>query len=119
MNDLNQINKLPSLRGGLKRSNSRRSTYKRSGSKRSGSKRGKRGGYSLAGFPQLAGTAWDSAIGGIKNVVNGFNGTSQLPSAWPYNQPELTKQPNIPFIKPIDIAALKTAAAERAAAAAR
>ena len=124
MNDLNQINKLPSLRGGLKRSNSKRSTYKRSGSKRSGSKRsgskrGKRGGYSLAGFPQLAGTAWDSAIGGIKNVVNGFNGTSQLPSAWPYNQPELTKQPNIPFIKPIDITALKTAAAERAAAAAR
>ena len=109
MNGPNQINKLPSLRGGLKRS----------GSKRSGSKRGKRGGYSLAGFPQLAGTAWDSAIGGIKNVVNGFNGTSQLPSAWPYNQPELTKQPNIPFIKPIDITALKTAAAQRAAAAAQ
>ena len=115
MNDLNQINKLPSLRGGLKRSNSKRSTYKRSTYKRSGSKRGKRGGYMLGGLPQLGETAWNNAIVGIKNVVNGFNGTSQLTSASPWIQPELIKPPNIPLAKPIDIGSLKTAAAQRVA----
>lgn len=69
----------------------------------------------LGGLPQLAQTAWDNATIGVKNVVNGFNGTSQLTSASPWIQPELTKPPNIPLAKPIDIASLKTAAAERAA----
>ena len=114
--DRYQINELsPPValhKGGFKRSNSKRSTYKRS---RSGFRRGKRGGYMLGGLPQLAQTAWDNATIGVKNVVNGFNGTSQLTSASPWIQPELTKPPNIPLAKPIDIASLKTAAAERAA----
>ena len=129
--DRYQINELsPPValhKGGFKRSNSKRSIYKRSTYKRStykrstykrsrsGSRRGKRGGYMLGGLPQLAQTAWDNATIGVKNVVNGFNGTSQLTSASPWIQPELTKPPNIPLAKPIDIASLKTAAAERAA----
>ena len=102
-------------RSGPKRSTYKRSTYKRSGPKRSTYKRGKRGGYSLGGFPQLASTAWDNAIVGIQNVANGINGTRQLPSASPGDQPELTKPPNIPLAKPIDIASLRTTAAQRAA----
>jgi hypothetical protein len=118
--DRYQINKLsPPVglhRGGLKRSRSTHKRSKRSRSRsRSGSRRGKRGGYSLGGFPQLGETAWDNAIVGIKNVVNGFNGTSQLTSASPWVQPELTKPPNIPLAKPIDIVYLKTAAAQRVA----
>jgi hypothetical protein len=102
-------------RSTYKRSGPKRSTYKRSGPKRSTYKRGKRGGYSLGGFPQLASTAWDNAIVGIQNVANGINGTQQLPSASPGDQPELTKPPNIPLAKPIDIASLRTTAAQRAA----
>jgi hypothetical protein len=59
--------------------------------------RSKKGG----GLFQLAQTAWDNATIGVKNLVNGYNGTSQLQSASPWIQPELTKPPNIPLAKPI------------------
>ena len=55
------------------------------------------------GLFQLAQTAWDNATIGVKNLVNGYNGTSQLQSASPWIQPELTKPPNIPLAKPINL----------------
>ena len=103
---IRQINTLAPLRGGVKRS--------RVGVKRSNARR-KRGGYSLGGLPQLAGTAWDNATIGIQNVVKGFNGVSQLPSASPWIQPELTKPPNIPISPPIDLTQFRQTAAQRAA----
>ena len=65
--------------------------------------RSKKGG----GFFQLAQTAWDNATIGVRNLVNGYNGTSQLHSASPWIQPALTKPPNIPLAKKIDLPALK------------
>jgi len=55
------------------------------------------------GLFQLAQTAWDNATIGVRNLVNGYNGTSQLHSASPWIQPELTKPPNIPLAKPIKL----------------
>jgi hypothetical protein len=101
---LGQINRLAPLKGG-KLSRSR-------GFKRS-NKRGMRGGG--LGFLELAETAWDNATIGVKNIVNGYNGTSQLPSASPWVQPELTKPPNVPISKPIDLNAFKQSAIQRVA----
>ena len=61
--------------------------------------RSKKGG----GLFQLAQTAWDNATIGVRNLVNGYNGTSQLHSASPWIQPALTKPPNIPLAKPINL----------------
>ena len=74
----------------------RRSTSGGSNRSRSRSKKG-------GGLFQLAQTAWDNATIGVRNLVNGYNGTSQLHSASPWIQPELTKPPNIPLAKPINL----------------
>ena len=76
---------------------------RQSTSRRSNRSRSKKGG----GFFQLAQTAWDNATIGVRNLVNGYNGTSQLHSASPWIQPALTKPPNIPLAKKIDLPALK------------
>jgi len=70
---------------------------------RSNRSRSKKGG----GLFQLAQTAWDNATIGVRNLVNGYNGTSQLHSASPWIQPALTKPPNIPLAKKIDLPNLK------------
>ena len=86
---------------GRKRSTSGRSNRKRSTSGRSNRSRSrsKKGG----GLFQFAQTAWDNATIGVRNLVNGYNGTSQLHSASPWIQPALTKPPNIPLAKPINL----------------
>jgi hypothetical protein len=73
--------------------------FKGGSKQRSCRSRSKKGG----GLFQLAQTAWDNATIGVKNLVNGYNGTSQLQSASPWIQPELIKPPNIPFAKPIKL----------------
>jgi hypothetical protein len=78
------------------RSNRKRSTSGRSNRSRSRSKKG-------GGLFQFAQTAWDNATIGVRNLVNGYNGTSQLHSASPWIQPALTKPPNIPLAKPINL----------------
>lgn len=100
-----QINpRVPPLRMGLKGGKRReRQTLKRNG-------RGKRGGAGLylGGFPQLIGTAFDNTMNGVKNVWNGYNGVKLLPSAWGWNQPELTKMHIPPIPKTFDLPALRT-----------
>ena len=87
-------NTLPPLQKGGKR-NLKRSSLKRSSSslKRS---RSKKGGYVFGGFPQVATTAWQNALIGIKNMWHGFNGQPQLPSASGWNQPYLLQRANNP-----------------------
>jgi len=75
---------------GLKRSSS---GLKRSSLKRS---RSKKGGYVFGGFPQVATTAWQNALIGVKNMWHGFNGQPQLPSASAWNQPYLLQRANNP-----------------------
>ena len=92
---INNRNTLPPLQKGgrnLKRSSSglKRSS---SGLKRS---RSKKGGYVFGGFPQVATTAWQNALIGVKNVWHGFNGQPQLPSASAWNQPYLLQRANNP-----------------------
>jgi hypothetical protein len=85
-------NTLPPLQKGgrnLKRSSS--------GLKRSNIRsRSKKGGYVFGGFPQVATTAWQNALIGIKNMWHGFNGQPQLPSASGWNQPYLLQRANNP-----------------------
>ena len=81
---------------GRRRSTSGRSTSRGSNRSRSRSKKG-------GGLFQLAQTAWDNTTIGVRNLVNGYNGTSQLHSASPWIQPALTKPPNIPLAKPINL----------------
>jgi hypothetical protein len=59
------------------------------------------------GLFQLVQTAWDSTTNGFRNILNGYNGVSQSPSPWPWVQPELTKPPNIPLSKQIDLSKFK------------
>jgi hypothetical protein len=59
------------------------------------------------GLFQLAQTAWDSAANSVGNIMKGYNGDSQSPSPWPWVQPELTKPPNIPLSKQIDLSKFK------------
>ena len=101
---INDTNMLPPLKGGrnLKRSSSglKRSSsgLKRSSSnnlKRSRS-RSKKGGYVFGGFPQVATTAWQNALIGVKNMWHGFNGQPMLPSASAWNQPYLLQHANTP-----------------------
>ena len=111
---ITDTNMLPPLKGGrnlkrkssnnLKRSSSnnlkRRSIsgLKRSSSnnlKRSRS-RSKKGGYVFGGFPQVATTAWQNAVIGVKNMWHGFNGQPMLPSASAWNQPYLLQHTNTP-----------------------
>lgn len=82
---INNRNTLPPLQKGgrnLKRS------LKRS--------RSKKGGYVFGGFPQVATTAWQNALIGVKNMWHGFNGQPQLPSASAWNQPYLLQRANNP-----------------------
>jgi hypothetical protein len=79
---------------------------------RSRSKNRKGGG---GGLFQLAQTAYDSAANSVGNIVKGYNGTPQSPSPWPWVQPELSKPPNIPIAKPVDLNPFKITAAQRAA----
>jgi hypothetical protein len=67
------------------------------------------------GLFQLAQTAWDSAANSVGNIVKGYNGYSQSPPPWPWIQRELTKPPNIPIAKPVDLNPFKITAAKRAA----
>lgn len=78
-------------------------------------KRGKRGGFTFGGFPQLIGTAWDNTVNGVKNTFNAYKGVELLPSASPWVQPELSKDYVPPIPKPVDLTALKQAAAQRVA----
>lgn len=101
---LGQVNALVPFKGGKLRRGFKRSN-----------KRGIRGGG--LGFLELAENTWDNATIGIQNIVNGYKGTPQLPSASPWVQPELTKPPNIPLSSPIDLNAFKHTAAQRVATA--
>ena len=114
-----QFNKIwPPLgfKGGFRRRSfglSRHATMqppRRSTSVRSSRSKNCKGG----GLFQLAQTAFDNATIGVRNLVNGYNGTSQLHSASPWIQPELIKPPNIPLAKPIDLTGFKLRAAQRA-----
>ena len=67
------------------------------------------------GLFQLAQTAWDSTTSSVENIVKGYNGTPQSPSPWPWVQPELSKPPNIPIAKPVNLNPFKLTAAQRAA----
>jgi len=57
-------------------------------------KRSKQGGYVFGGFPQVASTALQNALNGIKNIWHGYNGQPQLPSASGWHQPYLLQQAN-------------------------
>ena len=87
---INDTNMLPPLKGGrnLKRKSS--NNLKRSRS------RSKKGGYVFGGFPQVATTAWQNAVIGVKNMWHGFNGQPMLPSASAWNQPYLLQHTNTP-----------------------
>ena len=79
-----QFNKIwPPLgfKGGFRQ---RRSTLRRNG-KSSRSKNRKGGLFQLA-------------TNSVRSLVNGYNGTSQPPSPWPWVHPELAKPHNIPLI---------------------
>lgn len=106
---LGQINRLAPLKGGKLSRGKLGRGFKRS------NKRGKRGGG--LGFLELAENTWDNTTIGLKNIVNGYNGTSQLPSASPWVQPELSKPANIPISKPLDLSSFMRTAAQRAATA--
>ena len=82
---------------------------------RHSNKRSKKGGFTFGGFPQLVGTAWDNTVNGVKNTFNAYKGVELLPSASPWIQPELSKDYVPPVPKPIDLTALKQAAAQRVA----
>ena len=81
-------NTLPPLQKGGKINLKRSSGLKRS--------RSKKGGYVFGGFPQVATTAWQNALIGVKNMWHGFNGQPQLPSASAWNQPYLLQRANNP-----------------------
>ena len=99
MGDINLIHHPIQMKGGLRRSN----------------KRAKKGGYILGAFPKIAGTMWNNAVIGVQNVWKGIQGTQQLPSASPWNQPELVKPVNVPLLKPFDINQLQQTANARVA----
>ena len=75
---INDINVLPPLQKGGRRN----------------LKRSKKGGYVFGGFPQVASTALQNALTGIKNMWHGYNGQPQLPSASGWYQPYLLQQAN-------------------------
>jgi len=75
---INDINVLPPLQKGGRRN----------------LKRSKQGGYVFGGFPQVASTALQNALNGIKNIWHGYNGQPQLPSASGWHQPYLLQQAN-------------------------
>jgi hypothetical protein len=50
----------------------------------------------FGGFPQVATTAWQNALIGVKNMWHGFNGQPMLPSASAWNQPYLLQHANTP-----------------------
>ena len=75
---INDINVLPPLQKGGRRN----------------LKRSKKGGYVFGGFPQVASTALQNALTGIKNMWHGYNGQPQLPSASGWDQPYLLQQAN-------------------------
>ena len=83
--------------------------------KKRANKRSKKGGYTFGGFPQVISTAWNNAIIGVKNIVNGFNGVQQQPSASGWNQPALMKGHTLPPPRPFDINAIRQAADQRVA----
>ena len=101
---INDTNMLPPLKGGrnLKRSSSglKRSSSglkrKSSNNLKRSSSRSKKGGYVFGGFPQVATTAWQNAVIGVKNMWHGFNGQPMLPSASAWNQPYLLQHTNTP-----------------------
>ena len=102
---INDTNMLPPLKGGrnLKRKSSNNLKRSSSGLKRSSSNnlkrsrsRSKKGGYVFGGFPQVATTAWQNAVIGVKNMWHGFNGQPMLPSASAWNQPYLLQHTNTP-----------------------
>jgi hypothetical protein len=77
--------------------------------------RSKKGGYTFGGFPQVISTAWNNALIGMKNIVNGFNGVHQQPSASGWNQPALMKGHTLPPPRPFNINAIRQAADQRVA----
>lgn len=83
--------------------------------KKRANKRSKKGGYTFGGFPQVISTAWNNAIIGVKNIVHGFNGVQQQPSASGWNQPALMKGHTLPPPRPLDINAIRQAADQRVA----
>ena len=94
---INDTNMLPPLKGGrnLKRKSSNNLKRSSNNLKRSSS-RSKKGGYVFGGFPQVATTAWQNAVIGVKNMWHGFNGQPMLPSASAWNQPYLLQHTNTP-----------------------
>ena len=83
--------------------------------KKRANKRSKKGGYTFGGFPQVVSTAWNNAIISGKNIVNGFNGVQQQPSASGWDQPALMKDHAQPPPTPFDINAIREAANQRVA----
>lgn len=108
---INDTNMLPPLKGGrnLKRSSSSSSGLKRSSSSglRRSRSRSKKGGYVFGGFPQVATTAWQNAVTGIKNIWYGYNGQPMLPSASAWNQPYLLQHANTPANTQVPSSAMK------------
>ncbi len=94
---INDRNTLPPLQKGgrrnLKRSN--------------GLRRSKKGGFVFGGFPQVATTAWQNAVIGVKNLWHGYNGEPQLPSASGWNQQYLLQRANNANYNPNPSGALK------------
>jgi hypothetical protein len=78
-------------------------------------KRSKKGGYTFGGFPQVFSNALNNTLIGMKNIVNGFNGVHQQPSASGWNQPALMKGHTLPPPRPFDINAIRQAADQRVA----
>jgi hypothetical protein len=112
MHQANQL--VPELLMGALGSGQTGGRVKRSGHKRSANKgRSKRGGFVFGGFPQNIMTGVDTVKIGLQNFYRGLNGTNQLNSASPWNQPALNATAHQIVQLPPDLTAIRAAANAR------
>ena len=81
-------------------------------SKGGSKRRSKRGGFVFGGFPQNIMNGVDTVKIGLQNFYRGLNGTNQLNSASPWNQPALNATAHQTVQRPPDLTAIRAAANE-------